>query len=271
MRRVRLFERQYLREVYNEIRKPMLEAATILQTQGVRAAQEYAEGVIIVDGIGRTIKNIYQRVGIWSGKKTLAEIRRSVREEKAGFGVNEEWIEAILAYFRTTLLSKAVLPISETTRKDIFEILNQGIRDGSSIDDMVFKLQRQDLPLNRARTIVRTEIGKAQFFGTELGRRESGYETVERWIAAGDHRTRHGHRDMNGKAIATGEKFRVPIYRDNVITGYDMMIGPGDPDASAANIINCRCTKSIRAKRGKDGSPIKKPGMNRETSLILTP
>lgn len=270
VRRVKLFEREYMREVYNEIRRPMLRTSEILKEQGEAAAKQYAEGVIIVDGIGRTIRRIYINVGIWSGKKTLAEIRKSVREEKAGFGFNEQWTEDILNYFRMFLLSKAVLPISDTTRNDILAVLTKGFTEGWGIDRMAFELERVDLPLSRARTIVRTEIGKAQFFGTELGRRDSGFETVERWISARDSRTRHSHREINGTVIETGQKFKVARYRDRVIIGYDMMTGPGDPEASPENVINCRCTKSVRAKRDAKGRPIKKKAASSELSLTLT-
>lgn len=270
VRRVKLFEREYMRAVYNEIRRPMLRTAEVLKESGEAAARQYAEGVIIVDGIGRTIRDIYVNVGIWSGKKTLAEIRKSVREEKAGFGFNEQWTEDLLNYFRLFLLSKAVIPISDTTRNDILNVLNKGITEGWGIDKMAFELERIDLPLSRARTIVRTEIGKAQFFGTELGRRDSGFVTVERWIAARDHRTRHSHRQVNGTVIETGQKFQVARYRNNVVIGYDMMTGPGDPEASPENVINCRCTKSVRAKRDANGRPIKKNAANSELSLTLT-
>lgn len=271
-RRIKMFERQYTRQVYNEIRTPMLTTAEVLKERGIDAAIKYAESVLIVDGITKTIRDIYTTVGIWAGKRTLAEIRGSskVKEQKAGFGFNEVWTEDILNYFRLFLLSKAVLPISNTTRDDILSVLNKGITEGWGIDKMAFELERVDLPLSRARTIVRTEIAKAQFFGTELGRRDSMFETIERWISARDHRTRHNHRDMNGTIVETGVKFRVPRYRDNVIIGYDMMIGPGDPEASPENIINCRCTKSIRAKRDENGRPIKKMSAGSEISLTLT-
>lgn len=267
-----MFERQYTRPVYNEIRRPMLQTSAVLKNRGLDAAIKYAEGVIIVDGITKTIRDIYTIVGIWAGKRTLAEIRGSAKskEQKAGFGFNEVWTEDILNYFRLFLLSKAVLPISNTTRDDILAILTKGITEGWGIDKMAFELERVDMPLSRARTIVRTEIAKAQFFGTELGRRDSGFETIERWISARDHRTRHSHRNMNGVVVETGTKFQVPRYRDNVVIGYDMMIGPGDPEASPENIINCRCTKSIRAKRDENGRPIKKNIANSEISLTLT-
>jgi uncharacterized protein with gpF-like domain len=270
-RRLKLFEKQFVRPIYEEIRRPMVRTAELLRERGLDAAIKYAESVVIIDGVSKTIRDIYTTVGVWAAKKTLAEIRASAKiETKAGFGFNERWIEDILNYFRIFLLSKAVLPISDTTRKDILEVLTTGIKEGWGIDRMAFELERVDMPLSRARTIVRTEIAKAQFYGTELGRKDSPFETVEKWIAASDHRTRHSHREVNGTVIETGQKFKVARYRKNVIIGYDMMIGPGDPDASPENVINCRCTKSIRAKRDTNGRPIKKNIANSEISLTLT-
>lgn len=259
IRRIIRFERQFTRPMYNEIRRPMLEVSEVLKASGVEAAMARAEKIIIVPGIGSTIQDIYVQVGLWAGNRTLREINASAREQKAGFGLNEKWTQDILNYFRLFLLNKAVLPISATTKGDILNILNKGTAEGWGIDRMAFELERVDLPLWRARLIVRTEIAKAQYFGTELGKEESVFETQETWIAARDHRTRHSHRDVNGKVVPEGGRWQVARYRRNVIIGYDMMRGPGDPDASPENICNCRCTKSVRVKRDERGRLIRKP------------
>lgn len=268
IRRVKLFERKFTRPVYNAIRKPMLGVADTLRSEGIEAAMQATNRVIIVEGVGSIVQDIYKQVGVWAASRSLREINSSAKEQKAGFGFNEEWIRDILEYFRLYLLNRAVLPISETTRKDIMEILTRGQEEGWGIDRMAFELERVDLPLARARTIVRTEIAKAQFYGTELGRRSSIYESVTTWIAANDHRTRHSHRDVDGDVVKEGEKFRVPIYRGDLQVGSELMKGPGDPEATAGNVINCRCTRATVAARDENGRPIKKVA-NSRISVIL--
>ncbi len=52
------------------------------------------------------------------------------------------------------------------------------------------------------------------------------------WRAAKDKRTREAHRDLNGETAAQGEYFQSSL---------GPIRYPGDPDASAANTVNCRC------------------------------
>lgn len=257
IRRVKLFEREFTRRMYSEIRKPMMAVSEVLQNNGIEAARNRAEKILIVEGIGKNIQDIYVTVGIWAAKKVTAQINKNIKDQKAGFG-NERWVQDILNYFKYFLLSKAVLPISETTKKDILEILTKGQTEGWTIDQMVFELERKDMPLFRARTIVRTEIAKARFFGHELGKEDSPFKTVDKWIAAHDARTRHSHRDVDGQIIEEGGRFRVARYKGKLLVGYDMMIGPGDPDASPENVINCRCTKVTRLARDENGKLIRK-------------
>ncbi len=258
IRRVKLFEREFTRRMYSEIRKPMMEVAEVLQSNGIEAARNRAEKIMIVEGIGKSIQNIYVTVGVWAAKKVVAQVNKDIKDQKAGFGYNERWVQDILNYFKYFLLSKAVLPISETTKKDILEILIKGQTEGWGIDKMVFELEGKDMPLSRARTIVRTEIAKARFFGHELGKQDLGFKTVDKWISAHDARTRHSHREVDGQVIEEGGRFRVARYKSKLLVGYDMMIGPGDPDASPENVINCRCTKVTRLARDENGKLIRK-------------
>src|SRR5690606_39097076 len=113
-----------------------------------------------------------------------------------------------------------------------------GVQAGWGIDRMAFELERPELALYRARRIIRTELLKAQFEGKRLGADESEWEVNKTWIAADDERTRNSHRIVDDMTVNTEERFPVPRKRG----GYDMMIAPGDPEASAENVIQCRCT-----------------------------
>jgi len=52
---------------------------------------------------------------------------------------------------------------------------------------------------------------------------------------------------MNGKRVGYNEKFNV--------SGQEMEY-PGDPNASAGNVVNCRCTVAVVPKRDSNGDLI---------------
>jgi hypothetical protein len=52
---------------------------------------------------------------------------------------------------------------------------------------------------------------------------------------------------MHGVAVDLDDKFYV---------GGEAMFAPGDPQGSAANVINCRCTNTFRIKKDPQGNTI---------------
>jgi uncharacterized protein with gpF-like domain len=197
-------------------------------------------------------------------------LRKDEREAKAfGFGLDEKWIAAIVRYFQQYLLNKAVLPISATIKQHILNILTEGEKQGWGIDKMASFLREPELPMFRARMIARTEISKAQFYGNQLAEQESQWEVVNEWLSVHDGRTRHSHREVDTKKVHAGQRFRVNRYRRGMLIGIDFMLGPGDPDASAENVINCRCTLAPRLARDKNGILIRKNIVSSKISVIL--
>jgi uncharacterized protein with gpF-like domain len=241
----------------------MQAAADLVKEKGPEFAKEQIETVLLDDDLAIVIRRIYANVGIKTGKRVLREIKQSAVETKVGDSVDERWTRQILEFFKLYLLTKAVMPITQETRRRIIEIIDKGISEGWSVDKMAFELETDSFTLVRARLITRTEILKAQFYGEKLGESESEWETVSQWIAAKDHRTRHSHRNIDGEVVKSGNKFAVDRYRGKVKVGTDMMEGPGDPNASAENVIQCRCTRAVTAARDEHGRLIKKVGGKR--------
>lgn len=72
-----------------------------------------------------------------------------------------------------------------------------------------------------------------------------GHEVRQHWITAQDDRVRNAHRaipGMNPGGVRRGESFRTPL-------GH--MRYPRDPQGSAANRIQCRCTLSVRIVKNR--------------------
>jgi hypothetical protein len=64
------------------------------------------------------------------------------------------------------------------------------------------------------------------------------YLEQKEWLSTFDNRTRDSHLAMAGKVANIDETFEV----ENENGGIDNMLYPLDPNGSAGNVVNCRCT-----------------------------
>jgi uncharacterized protein with gpF-like domain len=260
-------EKKYTRKIYDALFSQVQQFIDDLQANGLQAAQSRLYVTVGNDEITPVLQELHKESALYFGRKAYYEIRRSAKRkiEKAGFGLSEEWLQAIVDFFNREYFS-LVQNISDTTRDQIFRVLSQAAEEGLSNDDIVKKLQSPELPAARARLIARTELNKGAFFGRKLATDDSEWETEKEWVAANDHRTRHSHRAVDGDVIDVDGKFAVSTPKG----GVDYMEGPGDPTASAANLCNCRCSSSTRAKRDENGRLIPKARVIPITPLSQT-
>lgn len=242
------FETRFTPVMYKAIRSQIKAFIEVMKESGVSAAQRELDKIVINGEVYKAVERLYKVVGVDAANSKYKEIMDQAPQK--GFGFNQEWAESIINYFRLYLLQKAVVPISETTREQIRQVLIDGEQNGWGTDEIARRLLESELTLWRARMIVRTESAKAAFYGRKLGRDKTPYKTVREWIAADDHRTRHSHRVVDGLKVEDNGKFSVPVYKRvgkvDIQIGVDLMEGPGDPRASKGNIINCRCTEGDR-------------------------
>lgn len=239
LRRTARFERLYI---------PAMAAAIRIYINHVKSALKHG-GVQAVlttrfdnTHIARVIKSVYEKVGMFYARLTTREINADI--EKKGFGINAELDERILMALSKSIF-RDVNSISESIKRQLVTIIELGLKEGWGIDRMLQAITDADIPTWRSRMIIRTELTKAMNAGQEAAKDESEFETVETWISTHDARTRHSHTLIDGYKIRRGEKFPVRKRKG----GFDMMTGPGDPTASAENVVNCRCTKVTRALR----------------------
>ncbi|RDJ93569.1 hypothetical protein B4Q13_21035, partial [Lacticaseibacillus rhamnosus] len=92
-------------------------------------------------------------------------------------------------------------------------------------------------------------------------------EQMKEWISAHDRRVRGvdpkdhaSHIGLDGIRINAGDLFEDP-------RNGDLLDHPGDPKASAASTINCRCSVAYTAKRDDNGNLIPK----RQTTTVIFP
>lgn len=260
-------ERKYVRKIFNALYSQVQSFLDDMERNGLAIAQAHLFVATGNDEIGLVLQELHKEAGLYFGKKAYYEIRRSARKQiqKAGFGLSEEWLAAIIEFFKNEYFA-LVQKISETTRAQLFEVLSKAAAEGWSNDQIVKELKNPEIVAWRARLIARTELNKGAYFGRKLASDDSEWEVEKEWVAANDHRTRHSHRLADGDVINVDGKFQVQTPKG----GVDLMDGPGDPTASAANLCNCRCSMSTRAKRDENGRLIPKTRVIPITPLPLT-
>jgi hypothetical protein len=128
--------------------------------------------------------------------------------------------------------------IADTDMDDVRRKIQIGLDDGLGTAEIGRSIREVvNLTTARAATIARTEThAAATYAATEEAKQlqeEIGIVLVKEWLPTQDSRTRPEHLAMSSfGAIPLDEKF---------IVGGEAMDRPGDPSASAENVINCRC------------------------------
>jgi uncharacterized protein with gpF-like domain len=210
-------EKKYVRRIYNVLQSQVQKFIDDTEANGLQAAQSRLFVTIGNDEITTVLQDLHKEAALYFGKKAYYEIRRSARRkiEKAGFGLAEEWLQAIIDFFNREYFA-LVQQISDTTRDQIFKVLSEAAEQGWSNDTIVKELKAPEIPAYRARLIARTELNKGAFFGRKLATDDSEWETEKEWVAANDHRTRHSHLAVDGDVIDVDGKFAVSTPKGGV-------------------------------------------------------
>lgn len=115
--------------------------------------------------------------------------------------------------------------------------LAEGMTKGESVEQLASRVrQAANVTEPRADVIARTEVNAAANVGSytyaQLGA-SAGLGMTKEWLAVLDSRVREDHRIANGQTKPMNEPF---------IVGGWPMDHPGDFDAPAGEVVNCRCT-----------------------------
>jgi SPP1 gp7 family putative phage head morphogenesis protein len=115
--------------------------------------------------------------------------------------------------------------------------LVDGILKGDSIPALAARIQGvfTQASRTRAEVIARTEVLSAYNGATYQSSQLLGSDVIagRKWLATEDARTRRTHREADGQVRIGEAPFSV---------GSSSMRYPGDPEAPAHEIIQCRCT-----------------------------
>ena len=274
----RKFEVAFMPRVQRAIHSKVKTVINHLKTGGISKAHYYLTTDLGNEKLAAVIKELYGLVGRRWAQITYSRLLPESRGAKSlvqnieqkNFGFNAEWTKFILDYLQRFLLAKITFDVATTTRDSMLRVLNKATVEGWSIDQIVNRLE--DWPFERfqAARIVRTETNRAANVGSMAQAETSAWEQMKEWMSAEDNRVRGnpvtGKKDHADHWSLDGTK----IDRDNLFydsRNGDQLMFPGDPKASAASTINCRCQASFTLKRDKDGNLMRK----RKTTTVIFP
>jgi len=201
------------------------------------------------------IRKLHNDAGITMAKYNYDKIRKSAGV-KDSMTPEQRWA-AVIKLFLEQGLTQLVNGITSTTKETIRKVLIQGMQEGWNIMQMMKEIEKSGINIYRAELIARTETTRAANQGAMLGAISTGLQTMKEWIAITDDRTRriprndYDHLHMDGKTTPIDQPFTVPGLRS-----IDIMEYPGDPNGSAGNVCNCRCTVGFEVVRDATGKPV---------------
>lgn len=138
---------------------------------------------------------------------------------------------------------------AKALKKAIRQEITRGIASSMSYHDIARNISEVSrAPLSRAKTIARTEVHRIKSeasFQAALEAKNRGCDILKQWDAALDAKTRPSHQRVDGEVRELEEKFS------------NGLMYPGDSSGKAAEVVNCRCVATIRARWGLDEEELK--------------
>lgn len=260
----RRLEKRWFPRVLKAINSKVSSLIGKLKSEGVDAAIRYISIDLGNFQLRAVIEEMYREVGLHHANKAERRLRKEVGKsgkitlDTKRFGNAETWVQFIQKFLELYLIQKITFKVNETTRNELLKVLLEGVDKGWSVDEIVKRIE--DLPFARyqAARIVRTEINRASNTGVHAQGETFEYELNKEWISVRDRRTRgvdpHDHADhltMDAQQVDFNGHFKDP--RNGHLLRF-----PGDPEAAAEDVINCRCNMYTVAKRDENGRLIPK-------------
>jgi len=209
---------------------------------------------------------IYTGIGLEHGKRVGKDINRDLKDFTLD-AFTSAFLKNMNRFLAQYGLQK-VDYISQSYKDEIILMFQERLDNGMTIEDAQREIRKIVMQPNfyryQALRIARTETTSASNFASSQASGVSGYVMEKIWISTLDARTRrlgipsfkqkYDHYHMNGETV--GEKEQFGKTKKQFALLKELMMYPGDPKASAGNIINCRCTVGVRAKRDANGDLI---------------
>lgn len=263
--------------VHKALKSKVNDVIRVLKDKGTADAIRYLMEDLNNPDLAVVIAALYKDVGLIHANRVNLELRNTgkgfwgVLQQKR-LGYNTDWIAFLQDYLSRNLFTKITFEMNSTTRAALLKAIQSGVADGKGVDEIVRSIQDWPFLYYQAARITRTEINRAANVGSAAASKTFEFEQVKEWIAAKDSRTRGNpingakdhanHWSLDGVTIDQDDYFQDP-------RNGDLMSFPGDPSASAASVINCRCTLGYTPKRDENGKLIPKKEKPSRITVIL--
>lgn len=166
-------------------------------------------------------------------------------ERKEDFG--QSMSNAATNYIRQEIIRKRITGVEETTRYYIVRAIGKAFLEGLTNEETAAAILEiiPAISKARARTIARTETHGAANYGTNVASKKLDLPMKREWLSGQDKRTRttengdlFDHVGANGQIVGPDDPFQIA----KLDGGTEALMFPGDPNGSAGNVINCRCS-----------------------------
>ena len=191
------------------------------------------ESVQNLDELEATLLTLMQEENLDAGidffKAKYLELSGGVVPEEVLVNVTSQ-LESQIAQWA----NNAKVQITRTMRTDLQKALEISIRDGEDVDEITKRIQEvfrgtDRAEVSRARRIAKTEMLKIGNHSNTVAAQTLGF-TKKIWVADGPPDDRGNHTGINGEEQPIDGTFSIGLRF------------PGDPNASAAQTVNCACT-----------------------------
>ena len=187
----------------------------------------------------------FSKAGELGARQAGAEILGLKADALAEFA---EQVRIRPAVKRSLLISsRKITGVNATTQEMVANQLQTGLDAGEGLTELTARIKKT-LGSNRqrAQSIARTQTAGAVGTGRHEGFKVAGVE-LKTWLTSHDENVRDSHRAAESR-YAEGIALDVPFQ-----VGGDLLMHPGDPAGSAAQIINCRCVELVKFASGGAG------------------
>ena len=211
--------------------------------------------------------DVYNKVGKQEGERTGQMLNKQIEQ------LSKEWtLSNFLSVWGRNLFewilqnaSSRVVTVKQNFTQYIVAIIANGLLEGKTLPEISKQIQEYiNNPRKRingktfyrweALRIARTETTAAANYASTVSGAISGVVTEKVWISSDDARVRRPPKSKFNHAAMDGVRVD---YNDKFYVSGEFLSYPGDPNASAGNVINCRCSSAVVPKRDRNGNLIR--------------
>ena len=213
-------------------------------------------------------ETMYSKIGLQFANWYSKNIEKYLPKADIG-NMQSIWANAF-AFMGNQVAGQRVTLVSSTAQATLTNTIRQFMADpifmsaGEVVQSRMLRQKFDGLADYQARRIVRTEATNAANYATEQAALNlfPGQNMTKTWKSGYDARVRDAHKAANNQMVPFNSKFEV---------GGESLQRPGDPEGSASNVINCRCSMIVLPIEGANtiGAPITNIGFGIAQATVI--